>query len=105
MFESIAHMVREDMRRPDGLWTWVVAVGIPFSVWLIFMLIREFWCWYFKTSAITEHLKTVARRVESAEECIGRFRADFESAFVTLNRIAERVAAPAGSHPHDPGGK
>ena len=38
--------------------------GVLFVVICIFLLIRELWCWYYKSNAILEKLKKVEADIE-----------------------------------------
>jgi hypothetical protein len=86
MFENADSLVQQHTNM-NGIIAGIVVLVI---VWVVLMMIRGFWCWFWKTSAIAKELKWVNTNLREAN--------------VLLERIAERTAANDGSRRGESGG-
>ena len=74
---------------------WVPIVIIIFIAWVIFMIIREFWCWFWKTSAISDSLSSIYKELEGLHQVSRKCQQELEIANSRLERIAESASAAA----------
>src|ERR671936_83448 len=53
MFETATKMIEKQLPAGDHP-DWLAPVITLVVAWFIFMMIREFWCWFWKTSEIAD---------------------------------------------------
>jgi hypothetical protein len=96
MFENATDMIQKHL--PAGNHpSWVAPVITLFIAWVIFMMIREFWCWFWKTTAIANELDRIKLNIHSLQGIGARCEEELSKANTTLERIAENASAAAGN--------
>jgi hypothetical protein len=95
MFENATNMIQKHLPAGDypGWVAPLVTLGIA---WIIFWMIREFWCWFLKTNAIANELETINSNLRDFEEIAFKCHEELAKAKSTLERIAESASAAAG---------
>jgi hypothetical protein len=96
MFENATHMIQKHL--PAGNHpSWVAPLIALFVAWTIFMVIREFWCWFWKTSKIASELERINSKMDALQRIGAECGEELSRTKSTLQRIAERVPANAGN--------
>lgn len=62
-----------------------VVVAVIAVVLAIFLLIREFWCWYFKVNKVLEQVEIIALRLET-------LNIQIETQEILLSRIRDELS-------------
>ncbi|MDP3058095.1 MAG: hypothetical protein Q8N36_01355 [bacterium] len=42
---------------------WSITIALSVVIFLIFLVFREFWCWYFKLNQISSHLGSIDKKL------------------------------------------
>jgi hypothetical protein len=102
MFETATNTIQQHLPAGEhrALIAYLIALGIA---WVVLLVIRDFWCWFWKTAAIVNRLETINNRLETINHnlnCLhvtgGRCRAELSEANSKLERIADGVTAAPG---------
>jgi hypothetical protein len=103
MFDKATGMVQKHM--PAGQYPdWVPIVVLLVIAWIIFMVIREIWCWYWKTSAIASELWQINNTVHCVAVLCAKCNVELSKANSKLERIAESACASGKGPPGTSGG-
>jgi hypothetical protein len=101
MFETVTDMIQKQL--PAGDYPkWVAPVIALVIAWIIFMMIRGFWCWFWKTTEIVNRLESINHNVNALQVVGNRCKAELSEANSKLERIAESVSAAAGNRQGGP---
>jgi hypothetical protein len=103
MFENATDMIQQHLRVGEyrGLTAGLIAL---FIAWVVFIVIREFWCWFWKTTAIANELETINSNLRGLQAIGVKFQVELSKANSKLERIAESASAAAGNKQAGSGG-
>lgn len=88
MFENATDLVQKQL--PQGEYPgWVSPVIVLIVLWIIFLVIREIWCWFFKTTAISSEVKWINLRIDSLQQANTEIKEELSKANAKLDCIAE----------------
>jgi hypothetical protein len=93
MFENAESLVQQHTSM-NGIIAGIVVLVI---VWVIFLLIREFWCWFWRTTHLLIALHKIFQNIDRACEIGSECQEQLKAANAALERLNERVSATAGN--------
>jgi hypothetical protein len=94
MLETAADMMERNVALDDYR-TWI-GLGVALLVaWCIFIAIREFWCWYWKTSAIASELRSISEQLRRLQQTGHDCWWELAMARGALERIAKNASSAA----------
>jgi hypothetical protein len=94
MFENADSLVQQH----TSMGSIIAGIIVLVIVWVIVMMIRGFWCWFWKTSAIANELESVNTNLREMHSVDLECREVLKKANSLLERIAESTAANGGRH-------
>jgi hypothetical protein len=100
MFEKANEMVQPHLTT-ERL---IVGIIVLVVAWVIFLLIREFWCWFWKFTAIAHNTEWINENVHSLKGIAVECREELKRAKSVLERIADSTAANDGNRRSESGG-
>ncbi len=103
MFETASNMIQQHL--PAGEHRgWVVGLIALVIAWVALMVIREFWCWFWRTTHLLIALFKIYQSIQCACEIGAKCQEELKSANAKLERIAESIAATAANTQAGSGG-
>jgi hypothetical protein len=94
MLETAADMMERNVALDDyRTWFWLCVALLV--AWCVFLAIREFWCWYCKTSAIASELKSVNDQLQRLQMTGRDCWWELAMARGALERIAKNASSAA----------
>jgi hypothetical protein len=97
MFENVTGSVLKHLAVGDVPW-WVPLL-ILFGAWIIFMAIRDFWCWFFRTTAIANQLEIVNLNLRWLQMTYNECHAELLKTTANLERVTESLSTSASNRP------
>jgi hypothetical protein len=91
MFENATHMIEKHLPA-GGHPNWVAPVIALVVAWIIFLLIRELWCWFWKTSKIAHELDRINSKMDALQRIGAECGEELSRTKSTLERIAKNTA-------------
>jgi len=77
---------------PRSLLIYSVAI---FLAWFLYMIIREYWCWYFKTNAIKSKLESINTQLQQLQVVSSNCQRELQKVNLTLAKVV--VSRPTDS--------
>jgi hypothetical protein len=100
MFENTGSLVQQHMTMGSV----IVGIIVLVIAWVIFLMIRAFWCWFWKTTHLVIGLYKIFQCVDRACDIGCECREQLKAANAALERLNERVSATAGNRQGESGG-
>jgi hypothetical protein len=100
MFENADSLVQQH----TSMGSIIAGIIVLVIVWVIVMMIRGFWCWFWKTSAIANELESVNTNLREMHSVDLECREVLKKANSLLERIAESTATNGGNRRNESGG-
>jgi hypothetical protein len=88
MLERLFQDLHEIHKTPGSWVLWFVLFVYLVMAWVIFMVIRECHCWYFKTSKIVREIEDIAASLQVLARYMIEWRADLEKA---VKEVGEKI--------------
>jgi hypothetical protein len=98
VFENATDTIQKHMTAGDYA-VWVLAVVALVIAWIIFMVIREFWCWYFKTTRLANELQAIHFSILSLQEISLKCQLELKTANSKLAGLAQSASATVTKPP------
>jgi hypothetical protein len=95
MFETTTNMIQQHLPTVEHS-NWPVVLIALVIAWVVFLLIREFWCWFWRTTHLLIALSKIYRHIGYASEIGAECLEELKKANDKLERLAECIPGAAG---------